>query len=366
MIRIGSGDILDADVQALVNTVNTVGVMGKGLALQFRRTFPENHRRYVKASKAGEIQIGCMFVTDEETFLGRRTIINFPTKEHWRAPSRLEWIEAGLADLRRVLLDCQIESVAVPPLGSGLGGLDWRQVRRRIEDALSDLPVDVLLFEPHGAPNAAAMKRADRRPRMTPSRAAIVAAMARYLELGDEASPLVAQKLAYFLQAAGEPMQLRFAAHTYGPYADQVRHILSDLEGHYVSGIGDGTGREPLTLLRGATEEARGALSTAPTTQERLDAVMRLIDGFESPYSLELLATTHWVAAVDGAKDPEAARAMIIEWSARKERIFQPSHVDTAWTRLATEGWLDRSALTSTGRLMDVKPDKTPVQGRPT
>lgn len=149
MIKYTTGNLLDAPTEALVNTVNTVGVMGKGLALMFKARFPENMREYVRACKASEVNIGQMFITDTNQFVGPRWIVNFPTKQHWRNRSRMEWIVEGLQSLRIFLLDNNIKSIAIPPLGAGLGGLSWPDVREQIELALSDLEdIEILIFEP--------------------------------------------------------------------------------------------------------------------------------------------------------------------------------------------------------------------------
>ena len=149
MIEYCRGNLLEADVEALVNTVNTKGFMGKGLALEFKNTFPENFQAYAQACQSGQVEIGKMFITEQQALLGPRWIINFPTKQHWRDPSKLEWIDQGLEDLRKNLADNQIVSVAIPPLGCGLGGLDWQLVKPRIEDALADLSsTRILIYEP--------------------------------------------------------------------------------------------------------------------------------------------------------------------------------------------------------------------------
>jgi len=143
------GNLLEADAEALVNPINTHGVMGKGLALAFKNAFPENFRAYAQACQAGQVTTGKMFTTEQLALLGPRWIINFPTKQHWRDPSELEWINQGLMDLRKVLAHNQISSVAIPPLGCGLGGLDWQLVKPRIEDALAELAsTRILIFEP--------------------------------------------------------------------------------------------------------------------------------------------------------------------------------------------------------------------------
>lgn len=167
MLRFETGDILTADVAALVNPVNCVGAMGRGLALQFKRAFPENFRAYAAACARGEVRPGRMFLFETGTPANPRYIVNFPTKRHWRARSRMEDIEAGLDALADLLRERDIGSVAVPPLGSGLGGLDWGSVRQRIEEALGGLEgVDVIVFEPHGAPLRSADDGRQRRARL--------------------------------------------------------------------------------------------------------------------------------------------------------------------------------------------------------
>jgi O-acetyl-ADP-ribose deacetylase (regulator of RNase III) len=149
MIESGSGDLLDADVEALVNTVNTVGVMGKGLALQFKRRFPANFATYAAACRRGEVEIGRMLVVETEEPTGPRYIINFPTKKHWRDPSRLEYVTAGLSALVDEVRARGIRSIAVPPLGCGNGGLAWSDVEPLIERAVAGLPeVRVMVFPP--------------------------------------------------------------------------------------------------------------------------------------------------------------------------------------------------------------------------
>jgi O-acetyl-ADP-ribose deacetylase (regulator of RNase III) len=216
MVEFTNGNLLEADVDALVNTVNTKGVMGKGVALQFRRAFPENYKAYRAACAAGEVQLGHMFVFNTARLERPRLIINFPTKGHWKSRSKLADIEAGLSDLHRVLIELGVQSVALPPLGCGLGGLPWPDVRVRIERALADLPVRVLVFEPHGAPVADRMREARELPRMTAFRATLIGLLDRYLAPGESASPLEVQKLLYFLQEAGEPLRLKFVKQRYG------------------------------------------------------------------------------------------------------------------------------------------------------
>jgi O-acetyl-ADP-ribose deacetylase (regulator of RNase III) len=150
MLEFTSGDLLQADVEALVNTVNCLGAMGRGIALQFKNKFPENFKAYVVACKNQEVLPGRMFVFHTRTLCNPRYIVNFPTKRHWRDKSRMEDIETGLADLVRVIKARKIASIAVPPLGCGLGGLQWEEVRGLMEKALNLPDVRVLVFQPTG------------------------------------------------------------------------------------------------------------------------------------------------------------------------------------------------------------------------
>lgn len=347
MIHFVTGNLLDAKVDALVNTVNTTGVMGKGLALQFKKAFPANSRAYEAACKRGEVEIGKMFVFDAGGIVLPRYIINFPTKKHWRSPSQLEYVERGLTALVEVVRDRKIRSIAVPPLGAGLGGLDWRQVRPVIERSLAALEdVEVLVFEPKGAPAPEAMRNATVRPTMTPGRAALIALMSRYLVPGYDyrLSLLEIQKLAYFLQVLGQPLRLDYQPAYYGPYADNLRHVLNHMESHYVRGYGDGKNKPetPLELVEGAAKAAEEFLSTDDETDARLRKVAELIEGYETPFGMELLSTVHWVAShePDAARSADAAVAAVHRWNSRKSTTMNPEHVRTAWNHLRAEGWI--------------------------
>lgn len=348
MITEVRGNLLDADVDALVNTVNTAGVMGKGVALQLKQAFPANYQAYKRACERGEVVLGQMFVFDNGQLTRPRFIVNFPTKQHWRSRSRLSDIEAGLADLVRVIEGHEIKSIAIPALGCGNGGLDWADVEPRIEGALGAVPdVDVRLYPPQRAPAAGDMRVSTKRPRMTAGRAALVGLLHRYVGPGLGVTPIEVQKLMYFLQALGEPLRLNYTRGRYGPYAESLNHVLQAVEGHYLRGYGDRSRpvleTEPIELLAGAVEEAEAFLADYPDTVERFDRVAHLIEGFESPYGLELLATVHWIAtneASSAGSDAVAAIPLVQAWSQRKQRLFGDRHIGLAWSRLWDQGWL--------------------------
>ncbi len=350
MIKYEQGNLLKAEAEALVNTVNCVGVMGKGIALQFKQAFPKNFKLYEKACKAGDIQLGQMFIVATHNLFYPKYIINFPTKQHWKTKSRLEDIKKGLEDLVNEVKCRAIRSIAVPPLGCGNGGLDWGEVRPIIEKAFADLPeVEVLLYAPSEiAQNDYAKKSmATELPEMTSARAVLIKLIEAYRRNMPDylLGKLEIQKLAYFVQADGEPLRLRYVKDQFGPYADNLNHVLQRLEGHYIQGYGAESKRAEIYLLEGAVEAADRVLQNAQTAQKRLLRVSQLVEGYETPYGMELLATVHWVTKEDpeAAKNPEVAIARVYDWSERKRTTFRPEHIRRAWQRLQAEGWLSNT-----------------------
>lgn len=348
MIEYARGDILETDAEALVNTVNCVGVMGRGIALQFKNAFPANFKAYAAACDRGDVQPGRMFVHDTGR-LAPRWIINFPTKRHWRGKSRIEDIQAGMAALTREIQARDITSIAIPPLGSGLGGLDWRTVRPIIESALTELPdLRATVFEPAERAQAPSPVTPRVAPKMTAGRAALIGLIKRYLAGMMETSITLLEihKLMYFLQAAGEPLRLRYAKAPHGPYAENLRHVLQAVNGHLIAGYtasGDAP-TEQLTLVPGATEKADAFLADHPDTGRRFDRVATLVDGFETPFGLELLATAHWVADNEHVRTDDAIKHAFYAWNPSKSR-FTTDQVAIAVEQLRAGGWLaDKSA----------------------
>ncbi len=345
MIEYKTGDVLAEDVEALVNTVNCVGVMGRGIALQFKKAWPENFKAYAAACRRDEVQPGRMFVFETQELTGPRYIINFPTKRHWRGKSRIEDIEAGLEALVEEIRGRDIRSIAIPPLGAGLGGLDWAEVRTRIEEALGGVDdVRVVVFEPGGIPARGRGYRSKKVPKMTPGRAALVGLMQRYLNglLDPSITLLEVHKLMYLLQEAGEPLRLRLAKGHFGPYAENLRHVLSAIEGYYVTGYGVGGDEpdKPLELVPGAVRDARALLDERPETNERFERVAQLVEGFESPVGLELLATVHWVMTREGARSPDEVIRRTYEWDSRKQQ-FTERQILLAHDVLEERGWVE-------------------------
>jgi O-acetyl-ADP-ribose deacetylase (regulator of RNase III) len=347
MLELTQGDILRADTEALVNTVNCVGFMGKGIAAQFKRAFPENFRIYEAACKRNEVRPGRMLVFPTGSETNPKYVINFPTKRHWRARSRIDDIELGLTALIDEVRARGIRSIAVPPLGCGHGGLNWSDVRPRIEKAFAALPdVKVVLYEPAGAPIAVDMVRAKNPPKMTAGRATLVGLVRRYL--GGLMDPFVSllevHKLMYFVQEAGEPLRLTYVKGPYGPYAENIRHVLTAIEGHLVLGYADG-GDAPdkqLELVPGAAEAAEAFLAHHAQTRDRFDRVAALVDGFETPFGMELLATVHWVLTREAPPHGRLVDA-VYAWGDRK-RAFTPRQIQLSHDVLTSKGWLPAAA----------------------
>lgn len=349
MITFTQGNLLEARAEALVNTVNTVGVMGKGIALMFKERFADNFRRYAAACKAKEVCTGKMFVTEVRELDGPRWIVNFPTKQHWRGDSKMEWITEGLQDLRRFLIDNKVKSIAIPPLGAGNGGLDWAEVRPHIEEALAGLDTDIIVFEPTQKYQNVAKRTGVEK--LTPTRALIAELVRRYWVLGMECSLLEIQKLAWFLERSIErasltPLDLRFVPHKYGPYADRLRHLLEGLDGSYLhcdKRIGDADPLDVIWFDDGRKTFVQTYLkSEAKDYVPALEATAALIDGFESPYGMELLATVDWLLSQEGiAPTVPAVREGLHHWgggpgaAARKDRLFDDRALSIALERLA-------------------------------
>lgn len=344
MINYTSGDVFKQDVEALVNTVNCVGVMGRGIALQFKKSYPKNFTAYAKACKTEKVAPGSMFVFETGQLANPKYIINFPTKRHWRGNSRIEDIESGLIALKKVIAEHDIKSIAIPPLGSGLGGLNWADVKLLINDAFAtEENCQVLVFEPRENPNSKEIVKNREVPKMTAGRAALVALMERYVSglLDPFVSLIEVHKLMYFLQEAGEPLRLSYKPAHYGPYAENLRHVLNAIEGHMVSGYADG-GDSPtkkLELVPGAEKESKLFLKHKPDTLERLERVSKLLKGFESPFGLELLATIHWVVKHKQVNDVSRLVKEIHTWNTGKLKFTERQIVIGAQV-LAKQGWI--------------------------
>lgn len=352
MITFTHGNLLEAPVEALVNTVNTVGVIGKGIALMFKERFDYNYQRYSAACKAKQVHTGKMFVTEVRELTGARWIVNFPTKQHWRADSRIEWIVEGLHDLRLFIIENQVKSIAIPPLGAGNGGLEWSLVREQIEKLLGDLDIEIFVFEPSQKYQNVAKREGVQK--LTPARALIAELVRRYWVLGMECSLLEIQKLAWFMERSIEqfnpkdnPLKLKFKAHIYGPYAQNLTHLLNSLDGSYLhceKRIADADKLDVIWFEENTKTLVQSYINTeAKTYLNALRYTEALIDGFESPYGMELLATIDWLLFKDKVKpDVVSIRHGLKNWAGgaeageRKNRLFDDRAINIALERLTS------------------------------
>jgi O-acetyl-ADP-ribose deacetylase (regulator of RNase III) len=342
MININKGNILESKAVALINTVNTKGVMGKGIALQFKQSFPEMFKEYEHECEKGNIVIGKMHVWKNDAMFGPAYIINFPTKNDWKQPSKLDYIIDGLIDLVKVIKENNIASVAIPPLGCGNGGLDWGIVKEKIIDALKNIPdVRIELYEPN---EDFILKPKIEVVEMTPSRALVLQIFKQYCVLGYELTLLEVHKLCYFLQEFGEPLRLRFQKDVYGPYADNIRHVLIKFEGTYTQGFRDGTFNKPdqkIRLLPRAIKESDEYIELRKLEMSdslnRLAKVRKLIEGFESPFGLELLSTVYWIIKHDNVdiENTDDVVKAVHSWNSRKKKIMNPEHIKIALKRIS-------------------------------
>jgi len=335
MIKYLTGNILDSTAQALVNTVNTVGVMGKGIALQFKNQFPNNYKTYKEACDKKELKIGDLLVTEEESLLsGKKFIINFPTKTHWRYPSEYDYIEKGLAALVDVIQEKKIESIAIPPLGSGNGGLDWTEVRAMIENKLQGLDCTIFLYEPSHAIKETLKKE---RVKLTPARAMMLSVLYDLVRNGEFVSEFAAEKVAYFLQRFGakDSFKLEFKPNFYGPYSGKVRHVLYHLNGSYVMGYSskDKKPFEELSLIMDAEKEVKAFLEVQEnqTYNEIVLKTKNFLSGFYSPFGLELLSTIDFIKSERGKEKEDEILNELKSWSDRKRSMFaNPAFVTKA------------------------------------
>ncbi|WP_432713577.1 type II toxin-antitoxin system antitoxin DNA ADP-ribosyl glycohydrolase DarG [Pedobacter sp.] len=336
------GNLLEAKTEALVNTVNTVGVMGKGIALQFKETFPGNYKQYLTACKQGTLMPGKLLVVKDHTLEGEKWIINFPTKTEWYKKSQYDYIERGLAELVNVIEKYNLKSIALPPLGCGNGGLNWDKVKLMIEKHLNPIEnVDIVVFEPNERVKQILKEQeSSKKIKLTPAKATLLYCMFYYDSLGENTSLFIANKLAYFLQRLGEPSlrSLKFEAHLYGPYTVQVDHMVQNMNGTFIKGLEQMQAKafEPLELqydrLQDVSDYVKKELSS--TQRSIIKQLVKLIDGYQSALSLEILASIDLIKRDYPGITKEETKIKLKSWSARKSQLFQDRYIEIAWNHL--------------------------------
>ncbi len=337
MIKYITGDIFESDADALINTVNTVGVMGKGIALQFKKAYHYNYKAYVEACKRNEIEIGKVFIVkDSNLNSGTKYIINFPTKKDWRKPSEYSFIEAGLDDLVRVLNEYKIKSVAIPPLGAGNGGLEWEKVKKIIEHKLGRLDVEIMVFEPTQQIKEQLKKE---RVKLTDARALLLYVLYDLVKNGEYVSEFSSEKVCYFLQRFGAKkyFNLEFSPNFYGPYSGKVRFALNVLNGSYIMGYSDMTKKpfEPLTLIADGYDVVKAHIEGNSELNNIAKKTIDFLNGFYSDFALELLSSIDFIATNQNSFDKKVISKQLENWSDRKRSMFSnPKYIDISVKQL--------------------------------
>lgn len=339
------GNLLDASTQALVNTVNTVGVMGKGIALQFKERFPLNFKIYLEECRKGSVVPGKLLIVNDATLEGERIIINFPTKTEWYKKSQYSYIEDGLKELVKVIVERGVKSIAIPPLGCGNGGLKWEKVKPMIEQYLGGIEdVEVIVYEPNDQVKQI-LKQQDlnKDVKLTPARAILLYAMFYYDSLGENTSFFIANKLAYFLQRLGENnfKRLKFQALHYGPYSVQVEHMVQAMNGKFIIGLEQNELKpfEPFDLQYSRLTEVSEFVKKELTAEQQniIKQLVKLLDGFQSALSIEILASLDFVKKENPGISKEEA-AVSVKWSERKKKLFKDKYIEIAWNHLLHYG----------------------------
>ncbi|MEJ5284863.1 MAG: type II toxin-antitoxin system antitoxin DNA ADP-ribosyl glycohydrolase DarG [Brevinematia bacterium] len=323
MIKYVKGNIFESEAQALVNTVNTVGIMGKGIALQFKKTFPENYKKYVAACKNKEIDIGKLLATKENTIAGEKIIINFPTKKDWQKPSEYEYIEKGLDDLKRIIKEFNIKSIAIPPLGAGSGGLIWEKVKNIIQKKLQDLDIEIFIYEPTSEIKEQLKKE---RAKLTEARALMLYVLYDLVKQGEFVSEFSAEKVCYFLQKFGAEkyFKLKYQPNFYGPYSGKVKFLLNILNGSYILGYSDLNKKpfDPLFIIPDSYNEIKKYVESKSELNNIAQKTINFLDGFYSDFGLELLSTIDWIINEKKTTDIDEIKKELENWSNRKRSLF--------------------------------------------
>ncbi|MBP1630105.1 MAG: Appr-1-p processing protein [Bacteroidetes bacterium] len=325
MISFKEGNILESRAEALINTVNTVGVMGKGIALQFKNAFPLNFKLYQKACKEKTFDVGQILVSEESTLNGKKIIINFPTKKDWRKPSEYEYIEKGLIALRNFIIENNIESIAIPPLGAGNGGLEWNRVKKMIIDCLGDLNCEIIIYEPN---SAIIDKMKTERASLTPARAMLLSVLYDLVRNGEFISEFSSEKIAYFLQRFGafEEFKLEYKPYYYGPYSGKVKRVLYHLNGSYIMGYSS-MNAKPFEELQPIMDAEKNVIEYLNKEENKkyntiVDQTKEFFSGFYSNFALELLSSIDYIIRENKTNDIESIKDSINKWSQRKSKLF--------------------------------------------
>ncbi|MCH9844578.1 MAG: macro domain-containing protein [Alphaproteobacteria bacterium] len=333
-------DILETDAEAIINTVNCVGVMGKGLALKFKEKFPENYKIYKKYCEQKKLKTGNVLVTEFGGALSNdhKYLMNFPTKQHWRGKSKIEYIEQGLDDLILKIKKHNISSVAIPPLGCGNGGLNWDDVHDLVKKKLQPISdkTNIIIYAP------------PIKLRMTESRALLIKILHDFSPYFDYyVSHIIVQKIAYLLKSLGVDDYPEFKKNAYGPYSEGLENALKKMAERKFIKLSDDFDDNPdskILVTAEAIESAHQFFETLnQKTQQKyyaiIDKLSKLIDRYESSFGLELLTTAHFLITSGNNKLSDAEEVVngFEQWSDRKKNIFDKTLIENAYSRLVED-----------------------------
>jgi O-acetyl-ADP-ribose deacetylase (regulator of RNase III)/uncharacterized protein YwgA len=353
MVTVAQGNLLESDAQTLVNTVNTVGVMGKGIALQFRRRFPEMYADYVRRCEAGEVQLGRPYLYRS---LNPPFVLNFPTKKHWRSPSRLQDIVRGLEYLRGHYEEWGITSLAVPPLGCGHGQLEWRVVGPVLYRELKKLPIPIELYAPFETPHQELqadfldqVTASAPESRVRPGSIALVEILRRIDEQPYHwpVGHTMFQKLAYFATERGIDTNLAYERGSYGPFASELKSETSKLMNNGLLSE-EPRGRLIEMLVGPAHESAATAFrEVLREWEEPINEVAELMSRFTTR-DAEIAATVHfaWKELVERERSIPTEGdvvADVMKWKIRRKPPLDERVVAEAVRALSMLDWIQVS-----------------------
>ncbi|MDH0869818.1 type II toxin-antitoxin system antitoxin DNA ADP-ribosyl glycohydrolase DarG [Agrobacterium pusense] len=330
------GDMFAEPADAIVNTVNCVGVMGKGVALEFKRRWPANFEEYKRLCDRKALRPGKVFVYQNSDMLDQdswKFLVNFPTKDHWRGKSQIGFIDEGLDDFLAQVEKLGIRSVVLPPLGCGNGGLEWKEVKPLLVRKLSPVDgVEFLVFEPSETGKASGSVNME----MNFERAVLIKSFGDLTDyFGGSLTRIVMQKIVYFLQAMGVDYRMAFARNEFGPYSDDLRAVFSSMEKKNVlKGFSSET-RETTVVPEAyklADEFLQG--DERRRAEEVINRASLLFEGYESPYGMELLSSVHFLADHEKISDVSDIQKALSGWNAQKGEKFSSDIIGIAYSRL--------------------------------
>lgn len=332
MIRFTTGNILESSARCLINTVNCEGYMGKGIAYQFKCRFPENNRSYISACRTGTLHIGTIHTFEEDG----KIIVNFPTKDRWRAKSKIQYIETGMQALAEFLQKHAIPSIAIPPLGCGNGGLDWPHVKTIILQAMQPFAnhMDIIIYEPSRNIHPIRIKR--------PPKPTLSHLMLMLLKMHlQKTTKLRLQKAAFFFNLfAGEDF-FKFQKYIYGPYSHSI-----DIISRQIREIEDYYQMNTLQCIHLCKQQLISATVERRFEHFRpsLEKATAFVNAIPTEHEVELIATICFLVG-EQPQNLQEISSNIAEWSERKKKLFPPSDIQKATDYLYEKDIFGRNVL---------------------